>query len=423
MLRIIVALCVILAIVILYLVCRGGNDGTPEAAIKQNICHQKEEHVVKDFVVENNLNDLRIGDNFTDVEVVSQNVILRAHKVILASHSKYFDTIIWSKLQSQNASSGDSRHTSIDITFADHKTIANVLHFMYSGFLSNEVFDSEIEYTNFMLAAAELQMDGLKCEISKRLSIRINKKNVASLVVISEEADAQYLMILSSNYLLDNFREVSETSEWQAIAKAHRNVLTNAIDFHGKLPANSTCDIQCQPATVLSPSIFMRLRRFFITQRYADASIRVTNGEDDKTFYVNRAILAAQSKVFQQQFDQFPKTIVLNDTSSAVMEEFLNYMYSGWPSQLKKFTEGLLYLSETYGMVPLKNACEDTIIDELNVQNAAKIVEIANKANSKRLSSVVLDFILKNRKEIVTTKTWSELKQKNPELLTKIFSS
>lgn len=408
---------VISIIIILYLIFRSGDDDN-ETKPKENICYQKEEHAHKDYLVENNIHYLRLNDNYTDIEIISQNKIIRAHKVILAAQSKYFDSMIYTK--SDKNENGKSQ---LLLEFIDYKTVEHVLTFMYSGLISNDLFDNESEYGNLIRASAELQMDHLKCELSKRLSFRINLNNVGYLVILAEESDAQFLMILASNYLLNNFNEVSKLKKWQTIATNNRNVLANAIDFHGKLPENTECQIHCQSSTLESPSVFLRLRRFYITQRYSDSEIHIDNGIDQKvfTFHVNRAILTSQSSVFRQQFNESPNAIHINDTSSAVLEEFLIYMYSGWPSQLKKLTEGLLYLSDRYQMTPLKNACEDIIIDELTVQNAAKIVEIADKANSKRLSTTVLDFIVKNRKEVVTTKAWTELKNKNPQLLTKIL--
>lgn len=405
----------------MFIIFRSGDDA-PESSLQENICHQMEERSHMDFVIQNNLNDLHLNDNYTDIEVTSQNITLRAHKVILAAYSKYLDSMIFTQNQSTKNRTNDEV-SSLEISFIDIKSLDHLLNFMYSGALPNELFNDENEYGNLMKAANELQMDWLKCEMSKRLSVRLNTKNAAFLAVLAEESDAHFLMILASNYLLENFNDVKKTHEWQTVANNHRNVLANAIDFHGKLPSNSVCDIECQPLTVASPSIFQRLRRFFITQRFADAEIHINTGEDGKVFYVNRAILVAQSPIFQQQFAASPNEISINNTSSAVMEEFLIYMYSGWPSQLKKFTEGLLYLSETYEMKALKNACEDIFIDELSVMNAAKIAEIADNANSKRLLTEILDFILKNRKEVVTTKAWTELKNKNPQLLTKIFTN
>lgn len=405
---------VLTIIVILIIMFNGSGDSESELAMKSiNICRQKEEHPIRDYIVDNYLNDLRLNDNYTDITIVSKNLELRAHKVILAAHSKYFDLMFWSKNQSDRFEIPDH--------IANDKAILHALQFIYSSALPSELFDNENEYGDLLLAANEFQMDSLKCEMSKRLSIRINVKNVAQIVAVSEKSDAKFLLNVASYYLLEHFDEVRRTSEWKTVAKNNKNILTNAIDFHGKLSKNSKCDIECEIATPSTPSISANLRRFFITQRFADAEIHMNYKIDNKVFRVNRAILIAQSPLFREQFAVSPESIEISDTRSAVMEEFLIYMYSGWPSQLKKFAEGLLYLSNQYEMQPLKNTCEDVLIDELNIQNAGKIVEIANKANSTRLSSIVLDFIVANRKDIVATKAWAELKEKDPQLLTKLF--
>lgn len=411
---------VIAVIVIAILIFRSGND-SPKEQPKVNICRQKVEPSYKEYLVENNLNDLQLNDNFTDIAVVTQNVTVRAHKVILASHSTYFDTMIWLNNKT-NANDVDSKNR-LDLSFVDHKTVSYALNFIYTGSIPTEVFDNENEYGNLLRAANDFQLDWLKCEISKRLSIRVNKQNAGSLVVLAEETDTRFLMILASHFLLEHFNEISKTKEWKELVSNHANVLANAIDFQGKLPVNTICDILCQPSTVATPSVFTKLRRFFITQRYADAEVHVDseNGSGKKVFYVNRAVLSAQSPVFRQQFSESPNVIQMTNTSTAAADEFLVYMYSSWPAQLKKLTEGLLYLSEQYQMNALKKACEDVIINGINVQNAATIVQIADKANSKRLSSTILDFILKHLNEVVATKAWTELKDKNPELLAKIF--
>lgn len=408
-------------IVIVILIFRSGDDDTKDQR-KVNICRQKEEKSYKEYLIENNLNDLQLNDNFTDIDVVAQNVMIRAHKAILAAHSPYFDSMIWLSNKTDLTDTENSKNR-LDLSFVDHRTVAHALNFIYTGSLATELFNNEEDYSNLLRAATEFQLDLLKCEISKRLSVRINRENAGSLVVLAEETDSRFLMTIASHYLLENFREISTTPQWEELVGNHANVLANAIDFTGKIPTNVTCDIQCQPSTVATAPIFMKLRRFFITQRYADAEVHVDNGVEGekKVFPVNRAILIAQSQVFRQQFNDSSNAIQMTNVSADAAEEFLIYMYSSWSAQLNKLTEPLLYLSDRYQMVALKKACEEVIINGMTVENAATIVQIADKANSKRLSSAVLDFILKHRNQVVATTAWTELKMKNPELLAKIF--
>lgn len=405
---------ILVAIIVISILVFQSGDDTPAEQQKVNICRQKEEPK-NEYLVENNLNVLQLNDNFTDIDVVSQNMSIRAHKVILAAHSAYFNSMMWLN--------NDTDRNRLDLPIIDHKTLAHVLNFIYTESIPTEVFDNETNYSNLLKAATEFQLDWLKCEIAKRLSIRININNVGFIVLLAEETDSRFLMTLASHYLLEHFHEVSKTKEWQELINNHANVLANVIDFQGKLPNNTICNIVCQPATLTNTSIVMKLRRFFITLRYADAEVHVHSGNDNgtKVFHVNRAVLVSQSPIFRQQFTNSSNVIHMYNTSTEVAEEFLIYMYSSWPAQLNKFAEDLLYLSDRYEMNALKKACEDVIINGINVENAANIVIIADKGNSKRLSSTVLDFILKYRSEVVATKAWAELKEKHPELLAKIF--
>lgn len=419
---------VLLFVILLVWMFSGGDDEPKKPPVPQlNMCQQKEEPYQKDYLVGNYVMNYRLNDNFTDIQVIAQNNIFRGHKVILAAHSQYFESTIFMK--SEVSDYKNANQNQIEIDFIDYKTLMIVLNYMYTTQLPNEIFDNVMDYSNIMKASNELQMDTLKCEISKRLSKRLDFKRTGMIVAMAEETDTRFLMTVAAKYLVDHYKAIIQTTEWQDVIKDHKSVLTNAIDFVGKLPDNAYCDIICIPETVKSSSIFTRLRHYFIAQRFTDAEISVVSANvigNDRTFKVNRAILIGQSPVFRRQFENTttPNRIVVNETTSDVMDEFLAYMYSGWPTEkMKKMAEGLLYLSKTYEMIPLQTACEDILHGQLKIENAVKMILIADKAKSKRLFSVVLDFILKYRKQVVATKDWEELKEKHPEILTKIFSN
>lgn len=421
---------IFLFIVITWMIFSGGDDDdvdAPKSIVvpKENICKQIEERFNEQYLVENNLNHLRLNDDYTsDIELIAQNSTVRAHKIILASHSQYFNKPIG--INNTAVSSGRNASTiqQLRIEFIEHKTLIIVLNFMYSGQLSDDLFQNPNDYENLLRAATEFQMDSLKCEISKRLNARINIHNVGSIVALAAETNTRFLMIVAANFLLDRFQQVKQTTEWQSVIKVHKDILANAIDFHANLPENSDCDIQCVASTLKSPAVFTRLRQFFLTQSFADAEIYVTananGGGDSKVFHVNRAILIGQSASFQRAFGDTQR-IELHGIKIDEMEEFLVYMYSGWPTQkMKKMPAGLLQLSAIYGMKGLQTACEDILINDLNIKNAAEIIVVADNANSKRLFTIALDFILKNRRFVVKTNAWIDLKQNHPEILTKL---
>lgn len=428
------ALCMIFAfflfIVIIYLIFSGKDDDNiapkPNIKPKQNLCNQTEQSFDKHYLVENNLSHLRLNDNYTDIELMSQDTILRAHKIILASHSPYFIASIWQKNESeQNAVEGIS-NTSIqrlNIEFIDHKTLITVLNFIYNETLAEDVFHNATVYGNLLRAATKFQMDSLKCEISKNLNSRLNIHNVGSIVALAAETNTYFLMIISSTFLLDQFQQISKTTEWQSVIKENKDVLANAIDFHGKLPEDSVCKIQCVATTLKSPVVVTRLREFFLTHRFADAEMYVTRnvGAEPRVFRVNRATLIGQSVAFQQAFGESHR-IDVHDIVGEVMDEFLLYMYSGWPTlKMKRMAADLLYLSAIYKMNGLQKACEDILIAGLDIQNAAKLIIVADGAKSNRLFDIVLEFILKHHRDVVKTNAWIDLKRNHPEILTKIL--
>lgn len=406
----------IISIATLVIVFSGGNEEKP---ILKNIC-AKQVQTNNEFLIGNSLNNLRINDNFTDIELIAQSVVFRAHKLVLAAHSKYLATKLQTYSQGLNATDPNSIFQ-LEMSFVDHSTLSIILEFIYGKPIPLKVFEDENDYGNLLKTSDEFQLDGLKCEIARQLSKKLNNKNVANLIVLAEVTDTPFLMNVASKYLLDHLNDIRATHEWKVSAKTNGHTIANALDFHGKLAKNTTCDIECYPVNFQSQSIVNNLRRFFTTNYFADADIEVVNGREQHIFRVNKAILTSQSSKFRKQFAH-SSIIKVEGVDSLVMREFLQYMYCGSIVSLDKYAAELLILSNDYGMDTLRDKSEDVIIDQLSIANAAKIVEITNSVESQRLSKAVLDFILKNRNEVVKTPGWSELKKNKPELLNKIFA-
>lgn len=410
---------VIILITTLVIVFSGGNE---DKQILDNIC-AKQAKTIDEFLIGNNLNNLSLNDNYTDIELIAQSVVFRAHKLILAAHSKYLATKLQTYSHGLNFTDPNSIFQ-LEMSFVDHSTLSIILEFIYGKSIPLAVFENESDYSNLLKASEEFQLKGLKCEISKQLSKKLNNKNVANVIVLAEETDTPFLMNVASKYLLDHLNDIRLTHEWKVSAKINGHILANAIDFHGKLSPNTTCNIECYPVNFQSKSIVNNLRRFFTTNYLADARIRVVTEQHDEEqyiFHVNKAILISQSLKFRHLFAN-SSNIQIDGVDNFVMREFLQYMYCGSIVSLEKYAAQLLVLSSDYGMDILRDKCEDVIIDQLSISNAANIVEIANSVESQRLSKAVLDFILKNRNAVAKTPGWSELKKNKPELLNKIFS-
>lgn len=412
----IVTVVLLILFITLYIVFSGGT----EEKILKNVCI-KNDKFNNEYLIQNNLNNLKLNDMSADIELVAQSVAFRAHKLLLAANSKYLETMLYTYSQGHPNVTDSNSIFQLEMSFIDHKTLSIILEFIYGKPIPK--FDNVNNYSELLKASDDFQLEGLKCEVSKQLAGKLNAQNVCNLIVLAEKTDAPFLMNIASHYLLNNLNEVRSTNEWKSSTKVNGHILAQAIDFNGKLPANSTCQIECQPNTVQSMSFINNMRRYLSTEYMADATI--TTSRDDYSIRVNKAILIGQSVKFKQDFKN--NSNIQIDTpeniDSFVLREFLMYMYSGWIVSLNKYAEGFLYLSHIYDMTALKDKCEDVIIDQLSVNNAANVVEILSRTDSQRLSNAVLDFILKNRPEVVKTDGWNNLKKNKPELLHKIFSN
>lgn len=415
--RIIGIVLVVIAVIVFILVLQKlFSDGAPipQPDTIKNICAQ-EIKTVENNLVENYIDRLRLEDDSCDVELLCQHFIFRTHKVILAAHSKYFEETL------QNLDKSSNR---IEINDVDHKTLQIILEYIYSGFLPSDYLSVDSNCYNLLQTADQFQLNSLKCEVSRYLQSKLCARNIGDIITLAEQTHSPQLQDAAANYLVENFKTIRDSNDWKLTVTSNKDILAKAFDVHGKLPTNSICNITCHRTTLKTNQIVENLDRFFSTGLFTDADIVVHNKNmTDIIISVNKAVLIGQSDVFSRQYSDSKMFDRINNVSKAGVREFLQYLYSGMVKAINntEVTEELLYLSDLYEMKPLKLVCEDYIINHMNVQNAAKIVIVADRAKSKRISSKVLDFILQNIKEIVKTPGWIELKENNPELLTKIF--
>lgn len=387
---------------------------TPNAPVSNelNLCQQQNGTTATDQqqqFVANFVQRLELNDNFTDIEIAYTGGVLRAHKIILAAQSDHLDKIL-----------GDPSHANdsrLELPSLNNEIMLSVLNYMYTGAIQ---FDNFEYATNMLMAANLLSLESLKCKSSAYLSQSISTTSVSRILVIANEANSTYLMTNATTFLFSNLSKIRGTTEWNKTLEKNKGILATAIDYHGKLPSNGTCDIRCYSTTLRSKYVSDNLAAFFEVDRYADAEIHSHRDTMNFTFHVNKAILMGQSKRFKEQFQQTPNAIQI-EANVDIVKEFLRFMYSSHVIDLDVNAEGLYALAVEYQMYALQEACENVIINRLSVANVVNTLKIAGRTQSKRLSKEVSEFILKNKQEVVKTKAWAEMKDNEPELVANVF--
>lgn len=110
----------------------------------------------------------------------------------------------------------------------------------------------------------------------------------------------------------------------------------------------------------------------------------------DWEFKVHKAILAARSDYFLGIFSNNCKEsnenkIFIEDIKKKVFCELLRFIYCGNVQNFKEIAEELLIAADRYQIDGLKKACEKYFCDELNENNLARCVLLADTYNVDKL--------------------------------------
>jgi hypothetical protein len=104
--------------------------------------------------------DLRLEKRFVDVTVVCQNTVFRAHRVVLAACSGFFDRLLSAVTK---ASDGRYENAVVALANVDPVLLEYALDFIYSGKVT--VPNARLE--KFIQLAELLEISGLKGETGK----------------------------------------------------------------------------------------------------------------------------------------------------------------------------------------------------------------------------------------------------------------
>ncbi|KAI8012062.1 BTB/POZ domain-containing protein [Camellia lanceoleosa] len=110
----------------------------------------------------------------------------------------------------------------------------------------------------------------------------------------------------------------------------------------------------------------------------------------DGSIGAHRAVLAAQSPVFRSMFSHNLKekelsTVNISDMSIEACQAFLNYIYGN--IQQEEFLShrlGLLQAADKYDIVDLKEACHESLLEDIDTEN---VLERLQNASLYRLSN------------------------------------
>jgi len=132
---------------------------------------------------------------------------------------------------------------------------------------------------------------------------------------------------------------------------------------------------------------------------YEDSSSSdVTVLAGGEVFKAHKAVLIARSSVFAAMFstDMLEKqknTLEIQDFEAEIVKGMLEHVYKGKTEVVAERAPELLQVAEKYDLAGLKEDAEFAAADELNLENAAELLVLADIHNAAYLKSRASDFI------------------------------
>ncbi|XP_014206222.1 kelch-like protein 41b [Copidosoma floridanum] len=145
-----------------------------------------------------------------------------------------------------------------------------------------------------------------------------------------------------------------------------------------------------------------KLYCFALEDRYTDVTLKV----GDEEIRAHRNILAAHSSVFDAMFnskmiEEQTGVIPVEQFTPHVIKELLYYMYTNNVQDLSTMFNHLYEAAHFYNLIDLENLCKNYMYENITVNNATLILQIAEKYDVKSLLRKVKKFISENESQLI----------------------
>ncbi|KFM68819.1 Speckle-type POZ protein B, partial [Stegodyphus mimosarum] len=180
--------------------------------------------------------------------------------------------------------------------------------------------------------------------------------------------------------------------------------------------SSETLEISCGFAPSIKCHYFSNsLLKLYRSGQYSDVNLLVAS----KTLSAHKFILCARSSVFYGMFkkenaNSANSGIEIADVDPDVMDEMLEYMYSG---RLEKpLNERAIHLyaaGDKYNVSAFKEECSAFLKSNLSAKNVCKVVQLAHSHSDDDLYKSTLKYFSEHAKDIFSTQEWKTIAKEN----------
>uniref|UniRef100_A0A0N5C1Y7 BTB domain-containing protein n=1 Tax=Strongyloides papillosus TaxID=174720 RepID=A0A0N5C1Y7_STREA len=161
----------------------------------------------------------------------------------------------------------------------------------------------------------------------------------------------------------------------------------------------------------------------FQSTMFSDCAIEVQNSQ----IKVHKCILASRSEVFKSLLTDdgckfSPNGIEMNGFRLEVVNEMVNYLYTGKSPNMDEMALELFEIGHKYELEQLKSMAEESLLYSLSIENVLDYLECSLLYSSKVLEEFCLRFIHLNAENLINTVKWRAVVNNNPLLIAKLYS-
>ena len=141
---------------------------------------------------------------------------------------------------------------------------------------------------------------------------------------------------------------------------------------------------------------------------------------DDNKIKAHKCVLVASSPIFSTLLENSQSerpTLTISDISYEVVSEMLKFIYTKRVACLQDMADGLMIAAHKYEILDLKKICEEFLSENINLENALKLLITADSHSAEHLKKSVFDFIIKHREDFIDNCDFQELMISNPKLM------
>uniref|UniRef100_A0A0N5C1Z6 BTB domain-containing protein n=1 Tax=Strongyloides papillosus TaxID=174720 RepID=A0A0N5C1Z6_STREA len=157
--------------------------------------------------------------------------------------------------------------------------------------------------------------------------------------------------------------------------------------------------------------------------KFSDCVVKV----GDSKINVHKCILASRSEVFNsilvdKKYESSPNTIEINGFRVEVVEEMINFLYTGKSPNMNKIAYEMLEIGEKYKQERLKLMAEERLLHSLSVENVCNYLIHSELYSAETLKEWCLRFIYLNGENFFNSEKWKEVVSNYPLLIAKLFN-